>query len=66
MGHIGGLITGTLLGLGFFAPDMRPLIQLHQTYSLIHIIARIIGVSLCIAFYVGGMTLFYTVRHPKP
>lgn len=51
LGHMGGLISGIILGLVILAESGR----------MIRVFAWI-GVVI---FYIGGIVLFYTVREPK-
>jgi hypothetical protein len=51
MGHLGGFLAGLIISLVLVTGQKR---------------TKIIGVGLAIAFYVGGLVMFYTVRHPRP
>jgi hypothetical protein len=51
MGHLGGFLAGLLISLVLVTGQKR---------------TKMIGIGLAIALYVGGLVLFYTVRHPKP
>jgi hypothetical protein len=51
MGHLGGFLAGLLISLVLVTRKKR---------------TKIIGIGLAIVFYVGGLVMFYTLRHPRP
>jgi hypothetical protein len=58
MGHIGGLITGIILGLTYVSILARNNAKRYKY-------GKIIGILLTIMWFAAGFALFYTVRTPK-
>ncbi|TNV85066.1 hypothetical protein FGO68_gene9320 [Halteria grandinella] len=68
MGHAGGIVSGVMVMCAWFKQTdgekfTREVATVGQIRSLEAY--RRVGQILCVIFYVGGLTAFYTLRHPQ-